>query len=372
MNKQRNAKLIIAQVIGGLNIGGAEKHIVNLSNALSAKEMNACSAFFIGQKQKKESLHSQLDNRVSQTRNLIRKRSFPIGVLALAREFKKRQCNVVHTHMFWANLYGTLAARIAGVPVIVTTEHGENRWKTAQHRWLERQVISRFADQRFCVSQKILERRRNVDGIPAAQLQLMANGTVVPEVSAAGRHAAEPVIGSIGRFVKQKDFELFVDVIAALRKRGYKVRGCLVGDGPDMTKVRARVSEHGLEDIIEFPGMVTATDKWFRYFDLYAITSSEEGLPVSLLEAMSYGLPVVAADVGAISSAIRSDEEGLTVPVGDKECFVNAIARLLDDPEQAARIGQRARDRIVDEFSIEAIAARYESAYLAILKQKAG
>jgi glycosyltransferase involved in cell wall biosynthesis len=200
----------------------------------------------------------------------------------------------------------------------------------------------------------------------------MANGTVVPEVRVSDRHGAEPVIGSIGRFVKQKDFELFVDVIAALRKRGYGVRGCLVGDGPEMTKVRARVSEHGLEGVIEFPGMVTDTDKWFRYFDLYAITSSEEGLPVSLLEAMSYGLPVVAADVGAISSAIRSDEEGLTVPAGDKDCFVNAIAGLLDDSEQAARMGQRSRDRIVEEFSIEAISARYESAYLTILDQKTG
>ena len=372
MNKQRNAKLVIAQVIGGLNIGGAEKHFVSLSNALSANEMNACSAFFTGQKQAEETLHSQLDSRVSQTRNLIRKRSFPIGVLALARELKKRKCNVVHTHMFWANLYGTLAAHIAGVPVIVTTEHGENRWKSAHHHWLERQVISRIADKRFCVSQKILDRRRNVDGIPPAQLELMANGTVVPEVRVSDRHGAEPVIGSIGRFVKQKDFELFVDVIAALRKRGYGVRGCLVGDGPEMTKVRARVSEHGLEGVIEFPGMVTDTDKWFRYFDLYAITSSEEGLPVSLLEAMSYGLPVVAADVGAISSAIRSDEEGLTVPAGDKDCFVNAIAGLLDDSEQAARMGQRSRDRIVEEFSIEAISARYESAYLTILDQKTG
>ena len=372
MNSQRSAKLVIAQVIGGLNIGGAEKHFVSLSNALSANEMNTCSAFFTGQKEKEETLHSELNSRVSQTKNMIRKRTFPIGVLALAREFKKRKCNVVHTHMFWANLYGALAARIAGVPVIVTTEHGENRWKTAQHRWLERQLISRFADQRFCVSQKILDRRKNVDGIPSAQLQLMANGTVVPEALAPDQNGAEAVIGSIGRFVKQKDFELFVDVIAALRKRGCNVRGCLVGDGPEMAKVRARTSEHGLDGIIEFPGMVTETDKWFRYFDLYAITSSEEGLPVSLLEAMSYGLPVVAADVGAISSAIRSDEEGLTVPAGDKDCFVNAIAGLLDDSERAARMGQRARDRIVDEFSIEAISARYESAYLAILDQKAG
>ncbi len=369
MYKGRSSKLVVAQVIGGLNVGGAEKHFVSLINALSASDR---SAFFTGQRQAKNTLHSQLSSNVSQNHNLIRKRSFPIGVLALAREFSKRKCDVVHTHMFWASLYGTLAARIAGVPVIVTTEHGENRWKKARHRWIERQFISRFADKRFCVSQEILDRRRDVDGVPAAQLQLIANGTVVPDVSTSDRRSAEPVIGSVGRFVKQKDFGLFIDTIAALRDRGHAVKGCLVGDGPDMAMVRNKVSELGLEDAIELPGMVTETDKWFRYFDMYAITSTEEGLPVSLLEAMSYGLPVVASDVGAISTVIRSEDEGIVVPAGDKDRFVEAIARFLDDRELATRTGKTSRQRIIDDFSIEAIAAQYESTYLTILEQKSG
>lgn len=369
MSRSQGSKLVIAQVIGGLNIGGAEKHFVNLVNAFSTHD---CNAFFTGKKQDEETLHSQLASHVSQSSIVIRKRSFPRGVLALAREFVKLGCDVVHTHMFWANVFGVLAARIAGVPVIVTTEHGENRWKKAHHRWLERNVISRFSDRRFCVSKSILERRRDVDGVPKAQLQLMPNGTVVPEVSAPDREVVEPVIGSIGRFVKQKDFGLFVDIIAALRQKGYAVKGCLVGDGPDMDMVRHKVSELGLDDAIELPGMVTETDKWFRYFDIYAITSTEEGLPVSLLEAMSYGLPVVASDVGAISKVIRSEDEGIVVPAGEKNRFVDAIATFLDDPELAIRTGKNSRQRIIDDFSIEAIARRYESAYLGILDQKSG
>lgn len=359
--------MIIAQIIGDLSVGGAEKHFVNLVNEFSPNE---CHAFFLGKDKGGASLHHQLGNHVISTRLRIRKRSALLGIMALARELRKCRCDVVHTHMFWANLYGTIAARLAGVPVIVTTEHGENRWKKARHRWLERNVISRITDMRYCVSKDILIQRREVDRVPANKLQLVANGTTVPVVPAEVWNNAEVIIGSVGRFVRQKNFELFVDVIGALCRRGYNVRGCLVGDGPEMQNIQTRIDDLGLEAVIELPGMVTETESWFRRFDIYAITSTEEGLPVSLLEAMSYGLPVVATDVGAIAKAMCPSEEGVVVPSGDAAQFVEAIAGYLDNREVAAQTGVRARDRIIRDFSIEAIAAKYTSDYRAILDQK--
>ena len=157
-----------------------------------------------------------------------------------------------------------------------------------------------------------------------------------------------------------------------LRNRGYGIRGCLVGDGPEMPGIRKKISDLGLENAIDLPGMVTEIDSWFRYFDIYAITSKEEGLPVSLLEAMSYGLPVVASDVGAISTAIRSIEEGTVVPADNIDRFVDAVATYLDDQALATRTGRKARARVAGEFSIKAIAANYESEYLAIMDRKAG
>lgn len=356
--------LVIAQIIGGLNVGGAERHFVNLINALSDNDR---IAIYLGQKRNGPTLHSQVCNQVAQAHNLIRRRWFPFGILALAKKLIKHKCNVVHTHMFWANLCGTVAARLAGIPVIITTEHGENRWKKAHHRWLERNVISRIADMRYCVSREILAQRRDVDGVPANKLQVIANGTVVPVAPTDLWSNAEPVIGSVGRFVLQKDFGLFVDIVATLRRRGYAVRGCIVGDGPEMHGIRRKISDAGLDSMIKLPGFDTDIDGWYRYFDIYAITSKEEGLPVSLLEAMSYGLPVVASDVGAISTAIRSGEEGTVVAVGNTRQFVDAIANYLDNRDLAVKIGRKARERVVNDFSIEAIAARYEACYREIL-----
>ena len=359
--------MVISQIIGGLTVGGAEKHFVNLINEFRTSE---CHAVFLGKERSGPTLYGQLGDHVTRTRIRIRKRSALFGIRALARELVKHRCNVVHTHMFWANLYGTIAARLAGVPVIVTTEHGENRWKKAHHRWLERHIISRIADMRYCVSQEILVRRRDVDGVPASKLQLVANGTIVPDVPTQIWSNTEPVIGSVGRFVSQKDFGLLVDVVVELRRRGYRVRGCIVGDGPEMLDIQRKVAGLSLENVIELPGMVTDTDRWFRHFDVYAITSTEEGLPVSLLEAMSYGLPVVASDVGAISTVIRAGEEGAVVPSGNKDLFADAIANYLDDRDLARQIGARARDRVVRDFSIEVISAKYESDYRAILQRK--
>ena len=100
--------------------------------------------------------------------------------------------------MYAANLYGSLAAAIARVPVVVTSEHGENPWKKLHQRWLERHVISSIADMRFCVSPRILEIRRDRDGIPASKLKLMVNGTVLPEERVADIRNPVPVIGAVG------------------------------------------------------------------------------------------------------------------------------------------------------------------------------
>jgi len=368
-NRSKSRKLVIAQVIGGLQIGGAEKHFVNINNALARHQR---IAIYVGGDRDDPGLYNDLDPQTVRVKIHIRKRSFLYGIWRLKKELEKYDCDVVHTHMFWANLYGVIAARWAGVPVIVTTEHGENRWKKSYHSWLERHVISRFTDKRFCVSRRILEQRLKTDGVPEEKLQVIANGTTVPAVPAQLWKNPQVVIGSVGRFVWQKDFCLFVDVIAELRKRDLDIRGCLVGDGPEMQNIRNKIVDMDLRDVIELTGFDTDTDKWFQYFDLYALTSREEGLPVSLLEAMSYGLPVVATNVGAVSEVLAGGAVGKVVPPEDVKHFADAVESYLNNKENASETGRQSRKRVEKEYSIKAIASQYESWYLNLLPQKGG
>lgn len=357
----------VAQIIGKLSVGGAERHFVNLINQLPITNR---VAILISKEQSTTTLNDQLDKDVLLLHSTVRKRSALLDIFRLARTLRKLRCQVVHTHMFWPSLYGCIAARLAGIPVIVTTEHGENHWKKSVHRWLERYIISKIADRRFCVSQAILERRRDLDGVPESKLRIIANGTAVPEAPTKLWKHTEVVIGSVGRFVKQKDYSLFVELIAELRRRGHKVRGCIVGDGPEMQAIRETIERKGLYEVIELPGLDTEVGKWFRYFDIYAVTSSEEGLPVSLLEAMAYGLPIVTTDVGAIHTVVRNESDGLVVSERNVELFADAVAVLLSKREIAEGYARSARQRVVKRYSIAAITQHYQSSYEEILSNE--
>ena len=364
-NKATDLK--VAQVIGRLSVGGAEKHFVSLLNEIRARDR---LAVFTSPDVDGPSLEEQLDSSITVVRCPVRKRTAVRDVFRLAGVFRESGVDVVHTHMFWPSLYGVLAARIARVPVIVTTEHGENKWKKRRHRLMERYGISRFAQRRFCVSESILKNRRDIDGVPADLLALTANGTPVPDEPARLRTSAGPLIGTVGRVVPQKNYRAFVDTIFEVRSRGYEVSGCIVGDGPLLDDIHEHIARRGLSDVVETPGMVQDVGSWYRRFDIYLISSDQEGQPVSLLEAMSYGLPIVSTDVGAIAKTMRHGVDGLIAEAGNVSGLADAVCRYLDDRSLAESCAASARERVIRDYSIDAIARHYEDAYKELFDER--
>ena len=169
--------LVIVQVIGELRIGGAERLFVDLCNAL---DVDKTIVVLIGDSDLQPNLRNELRRDIEVHSVRVRRRTWLKDVWTLSRLFRDVGCDVVHTHMFWPNLYGSLSARLAGVSAIITSEHGRNEWKRRWHKWVEVNVISRCADVRLCVSQDILRMRRDVDGVPEDMLRIVPNGTVVP------------------------------------------------------------------------------------------------------------------------------------------------------------------------------------------------
>ena len=303
----QDTNLRVAQIIASLAIGGAERHLVNLLNAMNC---DFKSVICIGEPAPGVTFEGDLDDDIERHTVRIRQRSALLGVSRLAKLLRRLEIDVVHTHMYGSSLYGALAVRLAGTPVFVTTEHGENPWKSRVERWIERRVISSAADCRFCVSPRILEIRRDVDGIPADKLRLTVNGTVLPQLPPQRAANEVPRIGAVGRLIPAKDYSVLLHAAADLRQRGYDFQLEIAGDGPERPMMSELISNLGLQDSVSMLGLITDVGALYRRCDFCVSSSIREGLPVALLEAMAHGLPVVATDVGASQKLFNTAKVG--------------------------------------------------------------
>lgn len=361
--------LRVAHIIGGLSIGGAERHLVGLLNAM---DCDFRAAVFISAARSRSGpvFYDDLDPAIEQRFIRVRRRSLPVGFTRLVLALGRMKLDVVHTHMFASNLYGALAAKLAGVPVVITTEHGENPWKGPVARWQERRLITPCTDLRFCVSPRILELRRDIDRIPAAKLTLTVNGTVVPPFRVRETQNAVPIIGAVGRFIPAKDYPCLLEAAAELVRRGRRFELFILGDGPEMPRVRALVEALKLAETVRLPGMVTAMSQWYERFDIYVSSSMREGQPVALLEAMAHALPVVATDAGASRETVGDGEGGLIVPARDASALADAIETLLQDTRRREELGRSARARVERSYSVAAVASSHLACYRDLLSQK--
>jgi glycosyltransferase involved in cell wall biosynthesis len=291
-------------------------------------------------------------------------------VWKLARLLKRNAIDVVHSHMYEANLVGVLAARLARVPVVVTSEHGKNPWKTRAQRWVERTVISRFAHRRICVSKDILEIRRDVDGVPERKLTYIPNGT---EIGMAGVSPPRTrfVFGTIGRLVSAKDYATLIKAMGRLRDKGYPVHLYIVGDGPERAALESEIAALGLDSMIDLTGFQSDARAWLGRFHAFVLSSVREGQPMALLEAMASGLPIVATRVGGIPDTIAAGAEGLIVEPGDPAGLAGAMETLVLDEKTCQELGEGARARCRREFSIQAICDRYLQVYDAVARGEA-
>jgi glycosyltransferase involved in cell wall biosynthesis len=353
--------MVVAQVIGNLSIGGAERLFVNLCNSM---RRDTAVVVLIGDIAEQPNLVRELRGDIEVHCIHVRKRSWPRNVWKLAKLFRETGCDVVHTHMFWPNVYGALAARIAGVP-LVTSEHGRNEWKNRWHKWLEINVISRFAKARLCVSQDILRRRRESDGVPAKLLKLVPNGTVVPPLVEVKRKTV--LVGSVGRLVDAKDFPTLIQAVSILVGRGEGIHLEIVGEGPERTEIEDAIKREGVEKNVMLAGSQTKVDDWLARWSIFASSSIREGQPIALLEAMAVGLPSVVTAVGGVPDTLEDGVEGVVVPPDNPEALANGMQRLLNDFELRKRFGEAARERVILDFSIDSLVATCEQVYASAL-----
>ena len=286
----------------------------------------------------------------------------------LAEEFSKNRVTVVHAHNPQSLIYAALAGKAAAATVVYTC-HGQSSLAPGR-LWLTR-LASLAIDAYVGVSPRIVARARCHHECPESKLQVIENGVDLsafrPDADARREVRAELglpeaawVVGTVGRLVADKNPELLLR--AALPLLGPDARLVFVGDGPLAPSLKALAACHPTGTCVSLLGARHDVPRLLAAFDVFALSSRTEGLPLALLEAMSVGLPIVATAVGGVPDVVRDGWSGRLVPSGDETALREVLTQLRSDPTAAAEMGRRAREDS-RRFSAATMTSRYLALY---------
>ncbi|EXJ17056.1 glycosyltransferase [Imhoffiella purpurea] len=283
----------------------------------------------------------------------------PLMAMRLRRLIRAHEPDLIHLHSrIGADVMGGIAGRLAGVPVIHTrrVDNPEPRWLVA--------LKYRLHDRVIAISEGI-GRVLVGEGLPPDKLRLARSAVDFESYAhpcersqAAARLGVEPealLVGVIAQLIERKGHAVLLDALPPLFDAHPDLRVVFLGKGPLAGPLRERVEREGWTGRVVLAGFRDDLPELLPCFDLIVHPALMEGLGVSLLQASSAGVPIVASRAGGIPEAVRDGENGLLVPPGDPLALRRAIAILLSDPERRRILGQAGRALMVREFSIDAM-----------------
>ena len=292
--------------------------------------------------------------------------------LDVARAIRRTRADVVHLHGgSWYK--GARAARLAGVPRVVYTEHGREHDDPPLKRWLDRRA-ARHTDAVVAVSGRLARYMTDNLGIPAAKIVTIHNG-VDPSLFSPGPASADlraalaipagaTVIGSVGRLEPVKAYERLLDAAALLRNRlprPFIVVIC--GDGSERNALGAHADRLGISHLVRLPGWIHEPVQAYRLLDLFVLPSRSEGQSVSLMEAMSCGVPPIVTDVGANAEMLGPTLTRQVVVAESAETLACLIAETLAIAATSPAISVLVRNRVLEHYSLDRMMSQYEQLY---------
>jgi glycosyltransferase involved in cell wall biosynthesis len=280
-----------------------------------------------------------------------------------------RRTDVLHTHKFESNVWGAAWGSLLRVPVIVAHEHTWSYQGQPFRRFLDRELVARSVSAFVMVSREDERRAHEIEGVDRSRTIYMPNGVAPLAASGAsvreelGIPAAAPVIGTVAVLRPQKALHNLIIATAFLKTEIPGLHVLIAGDGPERQQLTELVSTLGLEGSIHLLGRRSDVADVVAAFDVAVTCSDFEGSPLSVMEYMSSGKPVVATRVGGVPDLIEDRVHGRLVEPGAPRALAEAIGELLRDPALRAELGRNAFARQRREFSIEQAVERFERLY---------
>ncbi len=289
-------------------------------------------------------------------------------VAQMRRLFRDRQFDVVHTHNTYPHLYASIAARLAGVPVVVNTRHGQRAghgWKSRlQFRW-----ASHLVNRIITVSDDAADLCIRVDGITSKKVQRIWNGIDLSDFAFAGP-IERPVAISVARLSAEKDFPTLLRAVPKIVSQIPDFQLKIVGDGPERAGMEKLIEELGLGGCVQLLGERTDVPDLLREAGFFVSSSLTEGISLTLLEAMAVGLPIIATAVGGNPEIVVEGKTGHLVPSQNPIALAEAIVTICCQPSKWREMGKAGRERVAEYFDIRRMANDYEQLYKELLHNR--
>lgn len=374
-NPKSNRTLRVMFVQTDMRVGGAEMVTANIIRRLDRAQFfpELCCLKELGQIG--ETLVGEVPVHCQLLRNKYDLRVLP----RMIRLLRDRKIDAVVTvgagdKMFW----GRIAARRLGVPAIISALHSTG-WPDGVGR-LNR-MLTTVTDAFVAVAASHREYLVEQEGFPADRVVVIPNGVdaakyaPLRDVGAVKRElgidANAPVVGIVAALRPEKNHELFLELARRVLRQLPSARFLIVGDGLCRGDLERRAAEMGLRSSVLFLGSRNDVPRLLTAMDVFALTSHNEANPISILEAMSVGRPVVATDVGSIHEAVSEGVTGHLAAAGDSARLTERVLGLLTDEPRRLAMGAAARRTVIERWSIDAMVCGYERLIESIYARKA-
>ncbi len=350
----------IVHIVYSLELGGAEVLVAQLCRMQRANghQVSVCaysSLGVLGQELLADGFSIYVPGEASPALTMLR----------YFRHFRALRPDVVHCHNPAPTLQAAMNARLAGVRSVIATRHSLVAPPYDTMAEIKFSLLSYFCDWVVGICEATCVNLRGAPLARKSRTVRVYNGAAPIEpigVEPLEKHGVTLVF--LGRLAAIKDLGTLIRAFALARQQIRDLELWIVGDGPVRGELEALSAELNVTTAVRFWGRQMKTAQFYKAADVFAMSSVSEGLPMSLLQAMSVGVPVLVTDVGGMAEVVRLAQCGLLAPIGDWRAMAEQIVRLAEEPHLRAQLGECGRRAYQAEFTLEHMEAEYRKLYV--------
>ena len=354
-------QLRVLSVIGNLNVGGTESYLSRIAPAIREHgvDMEICALEPVGPLLRGLTEQGIVVHGTPYGERAARSNTMTLlrTVGAIRRIVRSGWFDVVHTYLFWSDVLGVAAARLAGARRIIEGRRALHAWGHSRGAFFHslEQGANTLANELVANSNAALKDAEIHERFLPSVRTVIYNGIDVAEYEPTGPRAEGPLrLVTVGALSARKGQEYAIDALARLKGKGVDATLELVGSGPDEAMLRRKAAAEGIADLVDFAGEQADPRPHLARADVFVLPSRQEGFSNALLEAMACALPVVATDVGGNSEALVHGKGGCLVAAQDPAALATALGSMAADRQRLAAMGRFNRERVQELFSLNA------------------